>query len=175
MKSRKVPAEPAGSSKGLFSKAAASEEPRAYPLGRTVRRIRSTKSVRAAELVRRPGPRGGSERCEKAAWEKARLGLAGEQGDFFNSLLERHGRPCTKVGGRPCVALRTPDRLCNCLGPEKLRPARKQGIEQLIGGKRNHPRRLCSSRQRRVLHHHMIRLISCWSVVPLWHSQWRTG
>jgi hypothetical protein len=29
----------------------------AYPLGRTVRRIRSTKSVRAAELVRRPGPR----------------------------------------------------------------------------------------------------------------------
>jgi hypothetical protein len=26
-------------------------------LGRTVRRIRSTKSVRAAELVRRPGPR----------------------------------------------------------------------------------------------------------------------
>ena len=28
-----------------------------YHLGRTVRRIRSTKSVRAAELVRRPGPR----------------------------------------------------------------------------------------------------------------------
>jgi len=28
-----------------------------YPLERTVRRIRSTKSVRAAELVRRPGPR----------------------------------------------------------------------------------------------------------------------
>ena len=31
--------------------------PQAYPLGRTVRRIRSTTSVRAAELVRRPGPR----------------------------------------------------------------------------------------------------------------------
>jgi hypothetical protein len=31
--------------------------PQAYPLGRTVRRIRSTKSVRAAELVRRPGLR----------------------------------------------------------------------------------------------------------------------
>ena len=31
--------------------------PEAYPLGRTVRRIRSTMSVRAAELVRRPGPR----------------------------------------------------------------------------------------------------------------------
>ena len=28
----------------------------AYPLGRTVRQIRSTTSVRAAELVRRPGP-----------------------------------------------------------------------------------------------------------------------
>ena len=63
------------------------------------------------------GVRGGSERRENAAWEKVRLGWAGEKGDFFNSLLERHGRPCTKVGGRPCVALRTPDRLCNCLGP----------------------------------------------------------
>jgi hypothetical protein len=30
--------------------------PEAYPQGRTVRRIRSTTSVRAAELVRRPGP-----------------------------------------------------------------------------------------------------------------------
>ena len=49
----------------------------------------------------------------------ARLGRAGEKGDFFNSLLERHGRPCTKVGGRPCVALRTPDRLCTSLGPVK--------------------------------------------------------
>jgi hypothetical protein len=28
--------------------------------------------VRAAELVRRPGPRGGSEQGENAAWEKAR-------------------------------------------------------------------------------------------------------
>jgi hypothetical protein len=44
-------------------------------------------------------------------------GLGGREGRFFTSLLERHGRPCTKVGGRPCVALRTPDRLCNCLGP----------------------------------------------------------
>jgi hypothetical protein len=40
---------PAGCSKRLFSKAAASEDPEAYPLGRTVRRIRSTTSVRAAE------------------------------------------------------------------------------------------------------------------------------
>ena len=38
-------------------KAAASEDPEAYPLGRTVRRIRSTTSVRAAESVRRLGPR----------------------------------------------------------------------------------------------------------------------
>jgi hypothetical protein len=36
-------------SKRLSSKAAASEGPEAYPLGRTVRRIRSTKLVRAAE------------------------------------------------------------------------------------------------------------------------------
>ena len=35
--------------KKAVSKAAASEGPEAYPLGRTVRRIRSTKSVRAAE------------------------------------------------------------------------------------------------------------------------------
>jgi len=26
----------------------------------------------------------------------ARQGWAGEKGDFFNSLLERHGRPCTR-------------------------------------------------------------------------------
>ena len=38
------------------SKAAGEKEPEAYPQGRTVRRIRSTTSVRAAELVRRPGP-----------------------------------------------------------------------------------------------------------------------
>jgi len=31
------------------NKAAGENEPQAYPLGRTVRRIRSTKSVRAAE------------------------------------------------------------------------------------------------------------------------------
>jgi len=43
--------------KKAVSKAAASEGPAAYPLGRTVRRIRSTTSVRADELVRRPGPR----------------------------------------------------------------------------------------------------------------------
>ena len=40
---------PAGCSKIPFSKAAAEQEPEAYPLGRTVRRIRSTKFVRAAE------------------------------------------------------------------------------------------------------------------------------
>ena len=37
--------------------AAGEKEPEANPQGRTVRRIRSTKSVRAAEAVRRPGPR----------------------------------------------------------------------------------------------------------------------
>jgi len=42
---------------GCPARPQAEQEPEAYPLGRTVRRIRSTKSVRAAELVRRPGPR----------------------------------------------------------------------------------------------------------------------
>jgi hypothetical protein len=44
---------------------------------------------------------------------------AGEKGGFFQRLLERHGRPCTKVGGRPRVALRTPGQLCICFGPPK--------------------------------------------------------
>ena len=44
-----------------------------------------------------------------------------------------------------------------------LRPARKEGLALLIGGKQHHPRRLCSSRQRRVLHH-VIKLIP----VGLW-------
>ena len=39
------------------NKAAGSTVTEAYPLGRTVRRIRSTTFVRAAESVRRPGPR----------------------------------------------------------------------------------------------------------------------
>jgi hypothetical protein len=39
------------------SKAAGESKPEAYPLGRMVRRIRSTTSVRAAESVRRPSPR----------------------------------------------------------------------------------------------------------------------
>src|SRR5437867_6317249 len=100
MKSRKVPAEPAGCSKRLFSKAAASEGPRAYPLG-YVEGLNDKRTTHGKRHV------------------LARLGWAGEKGDFFNSLLERHGRPCTKVGGRPCVALRTRDRLCTSLGPVK--------------------------------------------------------
>jgi len=71
--------------KGQFSKVAASEEPRAYPLG----------YVEGLNDARMP------------------------RADFFNRLIERHGRPCTKVGGRPCVALMTPDRLYNRLGPVK--------------------------------------------------------
>ncbi len=50
-------AELGGCSNNRSGEAATSETPEAYPLGRTVRRIRSTKSVRAAELVRRLGPR----------------------------------------------------------------------------------------------------------------------
>jgi hypothetical protein len=113
------------------------------------------------------------ERC-KGKMRLGAPGLGGREGRFFTSLLERHGRPCTKVGGRPCVALRTPDRMCNCLGPVQPETRAKGGIELLIGGKQNRPRRLCSSHQRQVLHR-VIRLISSWSVVPLWHSQWRTG
>ena len=77
--------QPAGCSKRQFSKAAASDEPRAYLLGYV------------------------------EGLNDARTPLA----DFFNRLIERRGRPCTKVGGRPCVALRTPDRLYNRLGPVK--------------------------------------------------------
>ena len=44
--------------------------------------------MRAAELVRRPGPRGGSKRYEDDAWEKARQGWAGEKSGFFSILLE---------------------------------------------------------------------------------------
>jgi hypothetical protein len=51
----------------VASKAAGRHEPQAYPLGRTVRRIRSTTFVRAAEPVRRPGPRGGFVQAENAA------------------------------------------------------------------------------------------------------------
>ena len=58
-------------------KASANEGPEAHPLGCTVRRIRNTKSVRAAGLVRRLGPRWRSGRCENDAWEKARLGAPG--------------------------------------------------------------------------------------------------
>jgi hypothetical protein len=87
-------------------------------------------------------------------------------------VLEWHGQPLTSVRGRPCVALRTPDQLCNCLGPT-LSPARTQGIELLIGGKQHHPRLLCSSRQHQVLHH-LLRLITRWPLVPLRHSQWKT-
>jgi len=47
----------AGCSKRPTSTAAGESNPEAYPRGRTVRRIRSTTSVRAAESVRRPGPR----------------------------------------------------------------------------------------------------------------------
>jgi len=39
--------------------------------------------------------------------------------NFFNSLLVRNGRPCTEVGGRPRVALRTPVQLWICFGPDK--------------------------------------------------------
>ena len=42
------------------------------------------------------------------------------------ALQTQHGRPCTKVGGRPRVALRTPRQLCNCPAHPKLRPARKR-------------------------------------------------
>ena len=39
----------------------------AYPLGRTVRRIKERHVCARRRVVRRPGPRGGSERCENDA------------------------------------------------------------------------------------------------------------
>jgi hypothetical protein len=64
-----------------------------------------------------------------------RLRADSEKRDFFNSLLERHGRPCTEVGGRPCVALRTPDRLCNCLGPVRTETRAKARYRTTDRGK----------------------------------------
>jgi len=40
------------------------------------------------------------------------VSLKGEWIGFRRSLLQtQYGRPCTMVGGRPCVALRTPSQL----------------------------------------------------------------
>ena len=36
----------------------------------------------------------------------------------------------TEVGGRPCVALRTPEQLCNCLGPVNIE-TRAKGRDRL--------------------------------------------
>jgi len=89
-------------------------------------------------------------------------------------VAKHRGRPCTKVGGRPCVALRAPDCYAIVSAQIELRPARQSWPRALNGGKQNRPRRLCSSSQRRVLHNKH-RLTSYWSLVPLWHSQWRTA
>jgi hypothetical protein len=96
----------------------------------------------------------------------ARQGWAGEKGDFFNSLLERHGRPCTRW--EVARSWRLGRQICYVVvsAQLKLRPARQQSIELPIGGKQNHPRRLCSSRQRRFLHDGN-RLVTYWSLVPL--------
>jgi len=80
-------------------KAAASEEPEAYPLGRTVRRIRSTTSVRAAELVRRPGPRLGFERSENDVWEKWRVSARPGSGGCEERLFQHPARG--GLGGWP--------------------------------------------------------------------------
>ena len=52
-----MPATPPAKMHLAPSKAAGESKPEAYPRGRTVRRIRSARSVRTVELVRRPGPR----------------------------------------------------------------------------------------------------------------------
>ena len=56
----------------------------------------------------------------------------------------------------------------------KLRPRDSRSIGQLIGGL-IYPRRLCSSRQRRVLLNGSGPVPYIWSLVPLRHSQGRTG
>jgi hypothetical protein len=71
-------------------KAAASEEPEAYPLGRTVRRIRSTTSVRAAEWGGRVPVEDLNDARTKQGRRRvsARRGRAGEKEDYFSILLE---------------------------------------------------------------------------------------
>jgi hypothetical protein len=78
-----------GCSKKTANEAAGERKPEAYPLGRTVRRIRSTTSVRAAESVRRPGPvEDFLEPRTKIGTRRvlARWGWAGGIGAFFSSL-----------------------------------------------------------------------------------------
>jgi len=75
----------------------------------------------------------------------------GGGGNFTNR--KQYGRPCTKVGGRPCVALRTPGQLCKIVSAQpELRPARQSVHWTTDRGRTIIPRCLCSSRQRRVLH-----------------------
>ncbi len=86
--------------------------------------------------------------------------------DCFSTRKTRHGRPCTRwevarswrLGRQVCYVVVS--------AQLKLRPARQENIELPIGGKRNHPRRLCSSHQRRVLHDGN-QLRTYWSLVPL--------
>ena len=170
-----------------------SEESRAYPLWGALLTNMEHQVCARGRVMRRLGSRGASERCKNAhrTWcvlgrravladsgrgrVKYSPGLGGREGRLFQRLLKQYGRPCTKVGGRPCVALGTPDQLCKIVSAQpKLRPARQPEHRALIGGKHICPRRLCSSRKRRVLPNNK-RLVSSWSLVPLWHSQWRTG
>jgi hypothetical protein len=82
----------------------------------------------------------------------ARQGWEGENGGFFNSLLERHGRPCTRWEVARSWRLGRQVSYVIVSAQRKLRPARYLKHWLLIGGKLNHPRRLCSSRQHQVLH-----------------------
>jgi len=72
----------AGCSKRPSSKAAGESKPEAYPQGRTVRRIRSTTFVRAAELVRRPERLSG-EHARRQACRSSESAIAAEA--FMNN------------------------------------------------------------------------------------------
>ena len=72
-----------------------------------------------------------------------------------NFVLEVEiARATQQIGGRPCVALRTPSQLCKIVSAQpKLRPARQSVHWTTDRGRTIIPRCLCPSRQRRVLHH----------------------
>ena len=149
-----------------------SEESRAYPLWGALLTTMEHQVCARGRVMRRLGSRGASERCKNAhrTWcvlgrravladsgrgrVKYSPGLGGREGRLFQRLLKQYGRPCTKVGGRPCVALGTPGQLCKIVSAQpELRPARQSVHWTTDRGRTIIPRCLCSSRQRRVLHH----------------------
>jgi hypothetical protein len=79
----------------------------------------------------------------------ARQGLGGYERGAFSRARYSTGDPCTMVGGRPWLALRTPISVLYVCGPRD--PHDVRSCEFPVGGDVVDPRRLCSSCLRRML------------------------